>query len=67
MVGHHLLEGAESFCLEEEPLSVEQLLDLLEVVEDSLIQLFCILEEFVVLEEGHVLDDDAVLCNDSKL
>jgi len=37
MVGHHLLEDAESFCLEEEPLSVEQLLDLLEVVEYSLI------------------------------
>jgi hypothetical protein len=37
VVRHHLLEDAQSFCLEEKPLSVQQFFDLLKVVENAFI------------------------------
>jgi hypothetical protein len=61
------LEGTHCFCLEEKPLSCQEFLDLRNVVENSLIEVFFVLEKALIFQKQYVFLYDFVLTDNGKL
>ena len=66
MVRQYLLEDAYGFSLVEQPLPIEQLLDLQQVEENGLVELLPVAREPLVSQEEQVLRDDCVLGQNGK-
>jgi hypothetical protein len=61
-VGQNELEDTQGLCLEKEPLSLQQLFDLKEEKEDSVIEFLRVAEKPLILKMVKILGDDGIFC-----
>lgn len=63
----HLLKDAQRFCLEKQPLAIEQLLDLEHIEENGLIELIPIIHKPLIPPKHQVLADDPIFSQYGEL